>query len=81
MLGELVVVAALAALTGMYWRVPAGPECPCCGALAREGRGLGPSRPLDRLLIAVRCPVCGWDGHMRRRPPLAMVARRRGGRP
>ena len=87
MLGELVVVAALACLAvlaGAYWRVPLGPECPRCGALTLEGRSrlssMWPS--VDRLLIAVQCPVCGWDGHTRRRPPVTEVARlRRRGRP
>ncbi len=79
MLGELVVVAALACmavLAGAYWRVPLGPECPRCGALTREPRSrLAPTRPaLDRLLFAVKCPMCGWDGRTRRRPPVTEVA-------
>lgn len=86
MLGELVVVAMLACMAVMaavYWQVPAGPECPRCGALTRElsagGRGTGRSA-LDRLLFAVRCPVCGWDGRLRRRPPASELAWVRRGR-
>lgn len=90
MLGQLVVVAALVcmlALAAYLWWVPSGPACPRCGALARErrrgypsGNRVGPL--LDRALLAAECPVCGWEGRMRRRPPVGVVARaRRGGRP
>ncbi len=84
MLGELVVaaLACMAVLAGVYWAVPTGPECPRCGAIAPRRRGASVLPSLGNLLFAVGCPVCGWNGHVRRRPPAAALApvRRRGRR-
>lgn len=73
------VVVAVAALAVFMRRSAAGPGCPRCGALTRERPdAAGPHAWLERISFAAECPVCGWNGRLRRQPPLAVLARGRG---
>lgn len=82
----LLWVVAITTLCAMLWlvhylrRVPDS-TCPRCGEpLVRAGgpAGDGPSvSPLRWWTVPARCPVCDWDGRMKRAPSREVVRARR----